>query len=70
MARRADPKRIDVAKRSAIAGRLGFTGMQRNTVERWLVAWESVGQNRDAGDLWDRGFAWVREERAWGVREP
>jgi hypothetical protein len=70
MARRADPKRIDQAKRAAIAGRLGDSGMQAETVERWLVAWEAVGEDRPDRDFWDRGFAWVSEQRAAGRREP
>jgi hypothetical protein len=70
MARRADPARIDAAKRAAIAGRLGDSRMQPDTVERWLVAWEAVGEDWLAGDFWDRGYAWVTEQRAAGRRGP
>jgi hypothetical protein len=66
MARRADPERIDVARRAALHNALTGSGMSRETAERWLAAWAdeaaSRGLQRSAA-YWTAAAAWIAVER-------
>jgi hypothetical protein len=67
MARRADPQRIDEARRAAVMYSLMDTGLDQPTAERWLDAWilEATGRGlaRD-GAYWTAGSEWIAAERA------
>jgi hypothetical protein len=68
MARRADPQRIDEARRAAFRNNLVGSGMSVETAERWCDAWEieatGPGISRDEWGYWHAGEAWIAEERA------
>jgi hypothetical protein len=67
MARRADPKRIHQARRTAVRNSLTDYGMPREDVERWCDAWELEAAMRDLprdSNYWTVGSAWIAEERA------
>ena len=66
MARRADPERIDEARRAALCNALTGTGMSPETAERWLTAWAdeaaSRGLQRSAA-YWTAAAVWIAAER-------
>ena len=66
MARRADPERIDEARRAALCNALTGTGMSPETAERWLAAWAdeaaSRGLQRSAA-YWTAAAVWIAAER-------
>jgi len=67
MGRRADPERILEAQRAGVRGRLIGTGMQPETVDRWLDAWvlEATGRGLPHdGAYWRAGWDWIAAERA------
>ena len=66
MARRADPERIDEARRAALRNALTGSGMAPEVAERWLVAWvdeaASRGVQRGAA-YWAAAAPWIAAER-------
>lgn len=67
MARRSDPVRIDHARRAAIRSRLTGPGLDGETADRWLDAWEVEATRRELirdRDFWQTGAAWIAAERA------
>jgi hypothetical protein len=70
MSRRADPARIDEARRAATRNRLIGDGATEATADAWIAAWEQqaarAGVERGAA-YWDAGWTWIaahRERRA------
>ena len=58
--RRADPARIDEARRAASRSRLIGEGMTKVTPDAWVAAWEAqAAQDGPMG-------GWVFWERGWG----
>ena len=67
MTRHADPRRIYEAGRAAIRNRLLSSGLDAETTEWWLTAWELEAAVRElptTGDFWTVGDAWIAEQRA------
>ena len=67
MARHADPRRIYEAGRAAIRNRLLSSGLDIETTEHWLAAWElevAIRELPTTGDFWTVGSAWIAEQRA------
>ena len=67
MTRHADPRRIYEAGRAAIRNRLLSSGLDAETTEWWLTAWELEAAVRElptTGDFWTAGDAWIAEQRA------
>ena len=71
MARRADPQRIDDARRYATRNRLIGVGMTDKTADAWIEAWASqaarYGVEPGAG-YWDAAWRWISAERQHRVR--
>jgi hypothetical protein len=66
MSRRADPERIDVARRAATLGRLVGDGVPNETAEAWIAAWDEEAARRGVSrgaEYWDAAWAWIAEER-------
>jgi len=65
-ARRADPERIDQARRVATRNGLTDYGMPKEEAERWCDAWEleaaGRGLQKDAV-YWELGEEWIAAER-------
>jgi len=62
MTRRADPDRIQEARRIAIRNRLTGSGMDPEVANRWCDAWETEAALRDVkrdGDYWEAGRTWI-----------
>ena len=55
------------AQKAGVPARLTGTGRQPETADRWLDAWEVIGEDRAVRDHWDRAFTWVSEQRAAGA---
>jgi hypothetical protein len=67
MSRRADPARIDEARRAATRNRLMGEGMTLERADAWIAAWEAEagrdGLARGAA-YWEAGCAWIAAQRA------
>ena len=67
MARRADPARIDDARKAATQNRLIGTGIDEATADAWIARWEAQAA-RDGllqgSAYWDAGWQWIEEQRA------
>ena len=66
MSRRADPARIDEARRAAIRNRLIGEGMTEATAEAWIAAWdaEAAHEGLEPGRVyWERGWDWITREK-------
>ncbi len=67
MARRADPVRIDEARRTATRNRLVGEGVTETTADAWITAWEAQAA-RDGLErgrvYWERGWEWIESRRA------
>ncbi len=71
MTRRADPARIDAARRAAIRNHLIGEGMSEATAEAWIEAWDSraAQDGVEAGRVyWERGWEWIAAETQRRVR--
>ena len=71
MSRRANPARIDEARRAAIRNRLIGEGMTEGTAEAWIAAWdiEATREGLEPGRVyWERGWDWITAERQRRVR--
>ena len=67
MPRRADSRRIYEAGRAAIRNRLQSDGLDAETTEWLLTAWELEAAIRElptTGHFWTIGDAWIAEQRA------
>ena len=66
MSRRADPARIDQARRAAIRNRLTGEGVTEATAEAWIAAWDAHAAEHglEPGRVyWERGWEWITAER-------
>ncbi len=73
VSRRADPARIEAARRAAVLSRLTGSGMTEATAETWCAAWEAHAASEGVGrsrDYWRAGLAWIEAQRAAGRRSP
>jgi hypothetical protein len=63
---RRSPVRIYQARRVALVNRLRGDGVGDETAERWVAAWESVGDglDRDTSGFWEEAARWIDERRA------
>jgi hypothetical protein len=71
MSRRANPARIDGARRAATRNRLIGERVTEATADAWIAAWDA----RAAQDglepglvYWDRAWEWIAGERRRRVR--
>jgi hypothetical protein len=68
---RADPARIDEARRAATRNRLIGERVTEATADAWIAAWEAQaaqdGLERGAA-CWDAGWEWIAEQRRRRVR--
>ena len=66
VSRRADPRRIQVARRTAVRNLLADDGMPVETADAWCDAWEAeadrLGLEPDS-EYWTLGIAWIGEQR-------
>jgi hypothetical protein len=73
MSRRADPARIDDARRAATRNRLMGEGMTEATADAWIAAWQEQaardGLERGAA-YWDAGWTWLAVQRKHRARPP
>jgi hypothetical protein len=71
MSRRADPARIDTARRDATRNRLIGERMTEATAEAWIAAWDAQAarDGLEPGRIyWERGWAWIAIQRQRRVR--
>ena len=71
MSRRADPARIDQARRAAIRNRLIGEGVTEATAEAWIAAWDAHAAEHGlepGREYWERGWDWIATERERRVR--
>lgn len=75
MSRRADPERLYVAHRMALAGRLvSQARITAESAERWIGAWEAEARSRglDARtpEWWRPAWEWIAAKRVGHPAEP
>ena len=73
MSRRADPDRIDEARRAATRNRLIGEGVTESTADAWIAAWETraAEDGIDRGNAyWDAGWIWIAEQQRKTRRTP
>ena len=73
MARRANPERIQIARRDTIRGLLISSGKDPGVAERWCDAWEAEAALRDLkrdGDYWQVGKLWIDAQCAARKQPP
>jgi hypothetical protein len=66
MSRRSTHERIDMAGRAATRNRLISERVTEETADAWIAAWEAQAvQNGLArgSAYWQRGWAWIAEQR-------
>jgi hypothetical protein len=71
VSRRADPRRIDVARRGATRNRLIGEGVTEATAEAWIAARDAKAAQDclEPGRVyWERGWEWIAAERPRRVR--
>ena len=71
MSRRADPARIDQARRAAIRNRLIGERMTEATADAWIAAWDAQAaqEGLEPGRVyWERGWEWIAAGRRRRVR--
>jgi hypothetical protein len=71
MSRRADPARIDEARRAATRNRLIGGGVTEATADAWIAAWDvkAAQDGLEPGrEYWERGLDWIEAERQHRVR--
>jgi hypothetical protein len=71
MSRRADPARIDQARRPAIRNRLMGESATEATADAWIAAWDAEGvkDGIEPGSVyWERGWEWIAAQRQHRVR--
>ena len=66
MSRRADPVRIEAARRAATRQRLMGEGVTETTTDAWIAAWDAQaareGLTRDSA-YWTAAWEWIAAER-------
>ena len=66
MARRADPKRIDAARRAAVRNVLiDENGMSPDLADTWITSWEAEAAGRGlvrSSEYWTLGLVWIHEQ--------
>ena len=71
MSRRADPARIDEARRAATRNRLIGERVTEATADAWIAAWDAQAA-RDGLEpgrvYWERGWEWIAAQRQHRVR--
>lgn len=71
MSRRADPRRIDEARRIATRNRLTRDDVTEGTADAWITAWEAQA-TRDGLEpgsaYWDAAWEWIAAEREHRAR--
>jgi hypothetical protein len=71
VSRRADPARIDQARREATRNWLLGEGVTEATADAWIAAWDAQAalDGLEPGrEYWDRGWDWIAAERQRRVR--
>jgi hypothetical protein len=71
MSRRANPARIDGARRVAIRNRLIGERVTEATADAWIAAWgvKAEQDGLEPGRIyWERGWEWIAAERRGRVR--
>ena len=71
MSRRADPARIDQARRAAIRNRLNGERVTEATAEAWIAAWDAHAAEHGlepGREYWECGWDWITAERQRRVR--
>jgi hypothetical protein len=71
MSRRADPARIDKARRDATRNRLIGERVTPETADAWIAAWDAQAAQdglEPGREYWDRGWEWIAAERQLRVR--
>jgi hypothetical protein len=71
MSRRADPERIDEARRAATRHRLIGERVTPETADAWITAWaeQAARDGIEAGsEYWTAGWDWIAEQRTRQVR--
>jgi hypothetical protein len=68
MARSSDPKRIYIARRSALLTRLvGVARISPESAERWVTLWEAEASRRGldgrTDEWWRPAWEWIADER-------
>jgi hypothetical protein len=66
MSRRADPARIDAARRAAVRNRLMGERVTEATAEAWIAAWEAQaarGGIQRGSAYWQAGWDWIAAQR-------
>lgn len=63
VSRRADPKRIDAARRAAAIARLISAGELPDRAAAWVARWETTIEGPPAREDWERLDAWLARER-------
>jgi hypothetical protein len=71
MSRRADPERIDEARRAATRNRLIGERVSPETADAWTAAWaEQAARDgvQPGSGYWTAGWDWIAEQRRSRVR--
>lgn len=71
MPRRADPARIDEARRAATRNRLIGEGLSEATADAWLASWEAQAARdglEHGAAYWDAAWAWITSQRQLRTR--
>jgi hypothetical protein len=67
MAHRADPERINQARRAAVRNLLmDEDRMPPATADEWMAKWETEASTRGmkpSSDYWTIGLVWMKEQR-------
>ena len=66
MARRADPERIETARREATRQRLMGLGVSEARADGWIDAWAkqaAVDSILPGGGYWDACWHWIEDQR-------
>jgi hypothetical protein len=71
MSRRADPARIDEARRAATRNWLLGEGATEATADAWIAAWDAQAAQdglEPGREYWERAWEWIVTERHRRVR--
>ena len=71
MSQRADPARIDEARRAATRNRLIGERVTEATADAWIAAWDAQATQdslEHGREYWERGWEWIEAGRTRGVR--
>jgi hypothetical protein len=68
MSRRADPARIETARRAAAIARLISSGEPPDRAAAWVARWESTIDGQPSREDWETLDVWLAGQRLRGVR--